>query len=29
MTTRRDGVSTPDETFELVMYGLASPPVFH
>jgi hypothetical protein len=29
LTTRRDGVSTPDETFELVMYGLASPPVFH
>jgi hypothetical protein len=29
LTTRRDGVSTPDETFQLVMYGLASPPVFH
>ena len=28
LTTRRDGVSTPDETFELVMYGLASPVVF-
>jgi hypothetical protein len=29
LTTRRDGVSTPNELFQLVVYGLASPDVFH
>jgi hypothetical protein len=29
LTTRRDGVSTPNELFQLVVYGLASPVVLH
>jgi hypothetical protein len=28
LTTRRDGASTANEKFQLVVYGLASPPVF-
>jgi hypothetical protein len=27
LTTRRDGASTPNEKFQLVVYGLASPVV--